>query len=174
MTYWLALGALATLSYGWYARKRNKQRRRYEIHITTFYESVRPLISDEDTPVEILRLLRFLNGEISNPTAARFAVLAMRSSSKSYLDAKNNSEISSLDSIVEEFLRKRPELGKKLIQAIAAAMLAVSYNSLIFGYFLRFILAGTPESNPKQAVIVAEKMKASVGHPAMQLCAAQA
>ncbi|MGL4727973.1 MAG: hypothetical protein ACRCWO_04380, partial [Bosea sp. (in: a-proteobacteria)] len=98
-----------------------------------FYDSTKPLIQDDETPSEVLAALRFLNSQIAERKAARsafFAVWQARNGERS----KNEDQVSD---IFEEFIKRRPELGIKLHEAFVSALLAVSFNSLFFGFLLR-------------------------------------
>lgn len=142
----LYLCAALALTYGLYVLRRYdlEQIREFDFFAKEFHAASAPLISDDETPDEVLLFLLALNKKISDPTAARDFLR--------FVSRKLPSNASGPPSSVREFFKHRPELEEKFLQAMAAAILAISFRSRFYGYKLRLWFAAIETNEKKEEI----------------------
>jgi len=107
----------------------------YSEAIKDFYESIDPIVSDDETPIELLRLIDYLNLTISDRSIAG-ALLKHASrgrwsvSSAMPFDRK----------IATEFFVRRPELEKPYGNAVLSWFRAVTALSPLKGQLARVVI----------------------------------
>jgi hypothetical protein len=119
-----------------------------------FYRYAQPLLEDDDTPVVVLKILRFMNLQLSRKSSARsfLASILRRRTISNY----TSDDFREMD-VINEFIRKRPELAKSFNRACASGLLAISYRSVVFGWIVRkLILFDIIQDNDRAERIVAE------------------
>ena len=132
---WLVLiGGSAALATAFFLKVRTARENKFERAANVFYERIQPLIEDDDAPEAALDLLYFLNGQITNKSAARrlfLALLRRRGEPQAPAAYKMSTELNAY------YFENRKELGKRFGEACAAAIFAVSYQSPLFGLLVR-------------------------------------
>lgn len=122
---------------------------RYEHWANRFFDKVRPLAEDADTPESIIDVLRALNTLITERTAARGLCRAL--SRRSHHDAQSSQAI--------EDLKQRPELLEAYAEALYAGLMAISYADRKWGVFARALLADAIEGKQRFVVNVSSDVK---------------
>ena len=107
----------------------------YEQATEEFYRSIDPLVSDDETPVEMLELIEFLNETISDKTQAN---ALLRHASKARWSGSRVMSYSR--KINTEFLARRTELEKPFFLALMAWFRAITALSPIKGQFARIVI----------------------------------
>lgn len=124
--------ALARFAY-LHLRESARSNRRRLHHAELFFKGANTLVSDDETPEEMLRLLDSLNSTISDKDGPRILMTYLLRGRQ----IMDNDESAKFRKIVAEFLDRRPELLDSWEQGVANWFLAISYLSWWRGPFLR-------------------------------------
>lgn len=122
---------------------------RYEHWANRFFDKVRPLAEDADTPEPVVDVLRALNALITERSAARWLCQALSRRS-------HNAKLSSQGL---EALKQRPELLEAYAEALFAGVMAVSYTDRKWGLFARALIADELEGKQRFVVSVSSEVK---------------
>lgn len=115
----------------WYARQKVVAAHEYRKATEKFYASVRPLVSDDETPAEIVDLIKYLNLTINDRRIARRLA--------SYpLHQKWSDNYQKYNKIICEFFEARPELAQNHSDVILSWFMAVTALSPISGFAARY------------------------------------
>lgn len=117
-----------------YLSLRAKSAHDYGKYSQEFFRSIRPLIEDDETPIELLRKLRFLNDVISDKNIAWILVSFPMRRVDAYVQDHSKK-------IITEFFVRRPELEASYFNTIAVWFLAVTALSPIPGVFARYAIS---------------------------------
>lgn len=116
-----------------YAARREQHLRHYRDWSQVFFDATRPLVQDDRTPVEVLRIIAFLNRELVSETAARQALRAFMF----FPDDRESRATSELHQELVAFQKLRPDLAAAFDRACHSGMRAISYRSFLAGGILR-------------------------------------
>ena len=122
--------------------KRTKRLKEYEFYAKEFRKNARPLITDKETPLEILESIRLLNDTIHDKSSAKVIILAFFHHRKMKKTQINMSEENNIHQEITNFFNQRPELKKAYMNAIPCYFAAIVTNSSgIFALLARFSLS---------------------------------
>lgn len=98
----------------------------YETYSSVFFQKAQALVSDRDTPLEIIQMISFLNDRIDRRDGAQFIFgLLLRPMDRSAGDEV----VREFHDTIEPFFAKRPELEKAYREAMANWVMALIANS---------------------------------------------
>lgn len=115
-----------------------------------FFVSVKPLVADDETPVEILETIQNLNSMISEPRSARMLLAYLAD------DRWRPTKHGERNKIYVEFFHRRPELEEPCKSAFAYWFRAVTCLSPFFGKMVRVAI---DERNVDRAVTTVSSKK---------------
>ena len=130
-----------------YFRFKAAREKEYGKDAADFFEAVNPLISDDDTPTEVLEIIDFLNdGIMDRKSATRLFenIIKYRGWQDKCTPPSEKMKI------LEEFFRGRPELEKPFYKMLMHWFLAVTAFSPLIGLAVRFSL---PENGLEKVAI---------------------
>lgn len=137
----LAIGiaaGVAILAFYGYQKVRLARLRSFGENATLFYGAIDPLISDKETPVEVLDFIQFLNALICERRAARDMWHIVSGGGVLNPSAAARQRIHA----IHEFFDRRPELREPYSTAVVTAMLCVTYSgSIFYGRLMRIWLS---------------------------------
>lgn len=118
--------------------------RRYEEYATTFYQKADALLSDDETPDELVDSIESMVLLVSDKRAAP---LFLRSLFRRASEANGRRNKKQLDenfrAVVEPFFARRQELARAYEEATAACVMAMIWNGTgLSGYMLRTLFRG--------------------------------
>lgn len=150
-----AYAFLLTAIITWVAYHRSKvhiiRLQRYEASAKEFWRWAEPLLKDDETPLQVLDTLAFVNQKITTAKSSWALIAAM-------VLVKNGHTPAVESSAVDAFFKRRPELGPVYDRAVAAGVLAITYSSLFSGYFARRLIGNLVRRHPEVAPAVAESI----------------
>ena len=123
-----AIRAVRAYASAWLRREKIREK-----SIRGFYAAMKPLVEDEDTPTELLRVLSVLNQTISDPRIVQH-LLQFQGKDRWW---RRESRPTTLTKTATEFFAKRPELEEPFVRAIGEWLLAVTASSPVLGRVLR-------------------------------------
>jgi hypothetical protein len=116
------------------ARNGHRHISKYEHCMNVFIAKAETILSDDETPEEIVSFLEFLRHQAVKPWAA---LQFMR-----HLFSRDRQQLRStqLPSEFNDFIERRPELGRVLAEASVAAFLAMTYRGHLVGGLVRTLV----------------------------------
>jgi len=126
--------------------------RQYRKSVESFFAAVKPLVSDDETPAEILKMIDTLNTSIADRRSAMMLFSCLTDSR--WRHAVPNE----MNKIRCEFFHRRPELERPYHEAIYCWFMAVTALSPFFGKAVRFAM---DEANVERAVNTASSKVAA-------------
>lgn len=150
-----ALGIAIVLAIRLYAQVKARAAREYQDATNEFFDAARPLISDDDTPSEIIDMIAGLSATIQNRSmASRLASfpLHVKYSDRSLRTFK----------VAEEFFSSRPELEESFYKMFYSWFAAVTALSPLAGFAARYSLTN---KDSMQAAAAKTSKKVSNRHP---------
>jgi hypothetical protein len=133
----IILGMIGIFAGRAYFRFKAARVKEYGKDTADFFEAVNPLISDDDTPTEILEILDSLNDGIMDRKSARSLldqIIKYRGWKDKFTPPSEKMKI------IEEFFRRRPELEKPFYKMLMHWFMAVTAFSPLTGWVVRFAL----------------------------------
>lgn len=127
---------------------------RYEHWTDRFFAAAKPLVSDPDTPPDVLDLLATVNDVITAKPASRLLYYTLK---KQLLCPR----AASVDRPFEAFFAQRPELSEPFGDACYAGLMAITYLDRRWGERSRALLAELAEGKRRTAAIVQEVREVS-------------
>jgi hypothetical protein len=137
MIEYLAIGTVIILAMFIHARSVKWRERLLDVHASAmeeFYSAADVLIADDDTPSEMIEMIRFMNEKAPKPSSAREFLCAV---------IKRPTFIgrsSPMHTIMEKMQQRRPELASAFTRACSAAFEAIAYRSPLAGLVLRVLV----------------------------------
>lgn len=144
----LALSALAYFAVS-YVVFRAHSESEFASAIDEFYTSAQPLVDDDETPVSILRFIKFLNATVDDPKTARKLFLVATRLKLNVIALRSEAQ----ERVI--FFGRRNELEKPYNKMLVAWVAAVTSRSTIFGWAAQQALTDNVAKNAVS--IVAEK-----------------
>lgn len=117
--------------------------REYRKATEKFFASVKPLVSDDETPAEVLRVIDTLNKSIADGRSAMMLCAFLANGRWRHFHP------SEMNKVRAEFFHRRPELERPYHEAIYSWFMAVTALSPLFGNAARFAM---DEKNVERAV----------------------
>jgi hypothetical protein len=117
--------------------------RQYHKAAEGFFSSVKPLISDDETPIEILKTLDALNKMLTERRSARLLLMYLAD------ERWRRGDFAKKNKIYVEFFQTRPELEESYKMAFENWFTAVTCLSPFFGKVVRLAM---DEHNVERAV----------------------
>jgi hypothetical protein len=140
----LGVGVVVTVQS--FFRLKTALNREYRKSTDGFFDAVEPLVSDDETPVEVLELIDMMNKSITDRRSALMLCSFLADS------RWRQFEPSPRNKVRVEFFHRRPELESPFHEAIYNWFMAVTALSPFFGKVVRLIM---DERNVERAVNVA-------------------
>jgi len=133
---WIAIIAagLAIFLISYLAKKDLARIAYYEGFADAFYERIQPVVDDPETPDEVLDLIETINKYINQPIAAQAIVVG---AFRRRVTPKVSIEADPADDVIEKFFLQRRELFRPFVEGVASGLMAISYSSRLFGWFVR-------------------------------------
>jgi hypothetical protein len=150
----LAGAGLAGWARLYWVRKEVERLRQREFWWDEFAKRARPLVSDDETPLDVLDILESFNFAISHRRAPMLLYRRMR---ERKLNGKAGTGLTW--DTVDDFRKKRPELGEALDQACVAGFLATSYQSDFWGVPLRALAMDKSHRVKDEAGYIASEIR---------------
>jgi hypothetical protein len=150
-----ALGISVVFTFLNYVRMRIALAKQYRKATDNFFLAVKPLVADDETPTEILRMIDVLNKSIADRRSAR--MLASFLADSRWRQTRPNE----MNKIRVEFFHRRPELERPFHDAVNNWFLAVTALSPFFGKIVRFAM---DERNVERAVSTASARTVAKQH----------
>lgn len=117
-----------------------------------FYDSCKPLISDDETPDEVLDSLAFINARITDRAAPSNFVHLLKTG-RLAASAVHKSDADQRFAKIQTFFARRPELEEPYDRAITEGLLAMSFNSVCHGGAIRMWLSGIDTPARQEQVV---------------------
>lgn len=111
----------------WYFTLKVKLATEYIEATEKFYASAKPLISDSETPKEVIDTIKFLNEKINDKKTVSYLFRSLSSSRMRYNGLSEEMKIH------HEFFAKRPELEKRFQNLVTSWFIAVTALSPLVG-----------------------------------------
>lgn len=131
-----------------------------------FFRAAGKLVEDDDTPEIVLDRIEIMAGAIRNSRVSHVFAYGLISGEIRSFDAQADKGRPS--ELGEAVNKMRPELQKLMVKVIVSFMIAVTYRSLLTGWFVRrtaFALFDT-DRPPARQVGIYEKMRWFTSHAA--------
>ncbi len=93
---------------------------KYQYRVRRFYDRIKPVVDDDETPDEVLETIKFLSDQIDDPNSARLLhhVLTLEPRTQ-WKDERSGSQMA--------FFERRPELFRPFAEAVSSGLLAITY-----------------------------------------------
>ncbi|WP_157223533.1 hypothetical protein [Rhodovulum sp. PH10] len=156
MAYAIIFFVLFVFAVYYWTRWRTKQELMFERHASKFYESIAPLLDDPDTPSGIVELIEFLNDIISDRSIASKILGHLLFRHKGFEETYDDAED---DPAVSDFLGRRKELMKPLMEAIVSSLVAMTYRGPVAGVVLRRLVFFDLARVRSRPAVVASELK---------------
>jgi hypothetical protein len=155
-----SIGVITVLLGAAYLNLRARAASEYSMAVIDFYDSIKPLLEDDEVPIEILDQLAFYNDMIDDSTVVRFLVQHKTSGRR---NARARETALRHNKLSTEFFARRPELEPAYGAATATWFFAVTALSPVLGRLARVIWDG--EQGAKQAPAAFRNRKGAVDGP---------
>jgi hypothetical protein len=152
----LLLVAVAIVVLGGWLYCRHAERKllrlqEYEFFSNRFFAASDALIRDSDTPEVVLNMLGVVNEMIGSEKASkRF----LKGYETHYLDARRQNRRPTIRPEMNEFMKKRGELGKQFADALMSGVMAMTFLGNGWGVKARAMLADAFAREPKPSDVI--------------------